>query len=68
MNMSGLKRQKEMEAELIQLKRMYADLAFENRAMKDHIEKNSKTASEARCAIYTYHIILSVSEAVLKTV
>ena len=30
---------KEMEAELSQLKRMYADLALENRAMKDLIEK-----------------------------
>jgi len=29
----------EMEAELSQLKRMNADLALENRAMKDLIEK-----------------------------
>ena len=36
---SDLKRMKEMEAELSQLKRMYADLALENRAMKDLIEK-----------------------------
>jgi len=28
-----------MEAELAQLKRMYADLALENRALKDVIEK-----------------------------
>ncbi len=36
---SKLKRMKEMEAELSQLKRMYADLALENRAMKELIEK-----------------------------
>jgi putative transposase len=34
-----LKRTKELEAELSQLKRMYADLALENRAMKDLITK-----------------------------
>ena len=39
MSTSGLKRMKEMESELSQLKRMYADLALENRAMKDLIEK-----------------------------
>lgn len=32
MAMSDLKRMKEMEAELAQLKRMYEDLALENRA------------------------------------
>ena len=36
---SDLKRMRELEAELSQLKRMYADLALENRAMKDLIEK-----------------------------
>jgi putative transposase len=39
MNASDLKRLKEMEQELSQLKRMYADIALENRAMKDLIEK-----------------------------
>ena len=39
MSVSDLKRLKEIEAELSQLKRMYADLALENRAMKDLIEK-----------------------------
>ena len=39
MAVSDLKRMKEMETELAQLKRMYADLALENRAMKDLIEK-----------------------------
>jgi len=39
MNASDLKRLKEMEHELSQLKRMYADMALENRALKDLIEK-----------------------------
>lgn len=39
MSVSDLKRMKEMELELSRLKRMYADMALENRAMKDLIEK-----------------------------
>ena len=39
MSASDVKRLKETEAELSQLKRMYADLALENRALKDLIEK-----------------------------
>jgi len=39
MNASDLKRLKEMEQELFQLKRMYADMALENRALRDLIEK-----------------------------
>jgi putative transposase len=39
MEPSDLKRTKELGAELSQLKRMYADLALENRAMKDLITK-----------------------------
>ena len=39
MSASDLKRLKEMEKELSQLKRMYADMALENRALKDLIEK-----------------------------
>jgi len=39
MNASDLKRMKEMDVELSQLKRMYADMALENRALKDLIEK-----------------------------
>lgn len=39
MGVSELKRTKELEAENFRLKRMYADLALENRAMKDLIEK-----------------------------
>ncbi len=39
MSASDLKRLKETERELSQLKRMYADMALENRALKDLIEK-----------------------------
>ena len=39
MSASDLKRMKEMEAEMARLKRMYADLALENSALKDLIEK-----------------------------
>ena len=39
MEASDLKRMKELERELSQLKRMYAYIALENRALKDAIEK-----------------------------
>ncbi len=39
MEASDLKRVKELEAENAKLKRMYADLALENTAMKDLIAK-----------------------------
>lgn len=39
MSSSDLKRLKEMEQELSQFKRMYADMALENRALRDLIEK-----------------------------
>jgi putative transposase len=39
MEASDLKRVKELEAENAKLKRMYADLALENAAMKDLIAK-----------------------------
>lgn len=39
MSASDLKRMKELEAENSKLKRMYADMALENQAMKDLIEK-----------------------------
>ena len=39
MDASDLKRVKELEAENARLKRMYADLALENTAMKDLITK-----------------------------
>ena len=41
---SDLKRLKEVESELTKLKRMYADLALENLALKDLIEKSSEAA------------------------
>ena len=39
MDASELKRMKELESELAQFKRMYAELALENRSLKDVIEK-----------------------------
>ena len=39
MDASEIKRLKELEQENTKLKRMYADLALENRAMRDAIEK-----------------------------
>ena len=39
MDASDMKRNRELEAENAKLKRMYADLALENAAMKDLIEK-----------------------------
>ena len=39
MSASELKRMKELEAEHSKLKRMYADLAMENDALKELIEK-----------------------------
>jgi len=39
LSVSELKRTKELEAELSKLKRMYADLAMENDALKELLEK-----------------------------
>lgn len=39
MEVSDLRRMKELEQENFKLKRMYAEMALENRAMKDLIEK-----------------------------
>lgn len=39
MDASDLKRMKEMEQELNQLKRLYAELALENRALKGLLER-----------------------------
>ncbi len=39
MEASDLKKMKELEAELSQLKRMYADLSLENYAIKELLEK-----------------------------
>lgn len=51
MESSDLKRMKEMEAEMSRLKRMYADLALENRALKDLIEK---TVREKRSCLLSH--------------
>ena len=48
MQASDLKRLKELETELSQYKRMYAELARENDAMRNLIEKSSEAAREAR--------------------
>lgn len=48
MEASDLKRMKELEQELSQFKRMYADLARENDAMRSLIEKSSDAVREAR--------------------
>ena len=48
MEASDLKRVRELEAENSRLKRMYADLALENTAMKDLIEKSCNADREAR--------------------
>lgn len=39
MEVSQLKKMKEMESELAQYKKMYAELAFQNTVLKDVIEK-----------------------------
>ena len=39
LGVSELKRLKELESENVKLKRMYADMALENTALKDVIEK-----------------------------
>lgn len=39
MKVNQLRKMKEMESELAEFKRMYADLAFENNALKNLIEK-----------------------------
>jgi putative transposase len=45
---SELKRLKELEAENTNLKRLYADLALENHALKDLIDRNCNDVREAR--------------------
>ena len=47
MEISELKRLKEMEQELAQFKRIVADLTLQNRVLKDVIEKSSEACTEA---------------------
>ncbi len=51
MHASELKRFKGVEAENAKLKRMYADLALENAAMKELIKKKSVKPAERRAAV-----------------
>ena len=44
---SELRRVKDLEAENAKLKRMYAEMALDNAALKDLIAKNCRTGSEA---------------------
>ena len=46
MEASDLKKMKELEAELNQLKKMYADLSLENYAIKELLEKIPKEHAE----------------------
>lgn len=52
MSASDLKRMKEMEQELSQLKRMFADMALENRALKDLIEKKLRPPDKREAVNY----------------
>ena len=48
MEASDRKRVKELEAENSRLRRLYAELALENAAMKDLIAKNCRTGAETQ--------------------
>ena len=48
MEASDLRRVKDLEAENAKLKRMYAELALDNAAMKELIAKNCRAGAEAR--------------------
>ena len=48
MEVSDIKRLKELEEENSRLKRMFADLSLKHEALKDIVEKNYKAGSEAR--------------------
>jgi len=46
LSVSELRRNRELEAENSKLKRMYAEMAMENHALKDLIEKSSRVVAE----------------------
>ena len=48
MDVSQVKRLKELEEENRNLKQMYADLALDNRILRDVIEKNSRARDKER--------------------
>ena len=48
MEVSDIRRLKELEEENLRLKRMFADLSLKHEALKDIVEKSSKAGSEAR--------------------
>ena len=48
MNVSQIRRLKELEEENRKLKQMYADLALDNRILKDVIEKSSRARGKER--------------------
>ena len=48
MDVSQVKRLKELEEENSKLKQLYADLALDNRILKEVIEKNSKARGPER--------------------
>lgn len=48
MDVSQVRRLKELEEENRRLKQMYADLALDNRILKDVIEKNSRARGQER--------------------
>ena len=52
MELSQVKKLKAIEEELSQFKRMYADLAFENNALKNLIEK--KLSLNLNCLFFRY--------------
>ena len=50
MDVSQVKRLKELEEENRKLKQMYADLALDNRILKEVIEKNSRARDQERAS------------------
>lgn len=54
MELSDIKRLKELDEENQRLKRMFADLSLKHEALKDIVEKSSRAGREARaCGLRT---------------